>query len=78
MPGSSTETKEKETASTPPAGRKASVWILLGRVKIGMRRVKEWISRGGASRRQTHSVGKRDSCEMRKLCGGHDKSQNGH
>ena len=72
MPVSSTETEETETATTPPVARKASVWILLGRVKLGIRRVKEWIFRGGSSRRLTHSVGKRDSCEMRKLCGGHD------
>lgn len=72
MPVSSTETEETTTASAPPPVQKVNIWILLGRVKIGMRLVKGWIFRGGASRRQIHSVGKRDSCEMRKLCGGHD------
>lgn len=77
MPGSSNETKETETTTTPTAGRNMYIWILLGRIKLGMRRAKGWILRGGASQRQTHSVGKRDSCEMRKLCGGHDKSKEG-
>ena len=77
MPISSTENQETEAASAPHVGLKSGIWILLGRVKIGLRRVKGWIFRGGASRRQTHSVGKRDSCEMRKLCGGHAKNKDG-
>ena len=70
MYSSSPETEE--TADTPPAARKMDIRMILVRVKIGARRVKGWIFRGGSSRRLICSVGKRDSCEMRKLCGGRD------
>lgn len=72
MPVPSTETQKTDTATTPRAGRKVGIWLLLRRAKLGLRLLKGWIFRGGSSRRLTHSVGKRDSCEMRKLCGGHD------
>ncbi len=68
---SSPATQETATTSAPPAGRKVGIRIFLGRAKLGVRRVKEWIFRGGASSRLIYSVGKRDSCEMRKLFGGH-------
>jgi len=74
---SSTKTKETATASAPPSVLKVGIWLLLRRAKLGLRLVKGWIFRGGSSRRLTHSVGKRDSCEMRKLCGGHDKNKQG-
>lgn len=73
----STETQKTDTATTPRVGRKVGIWLLLRRAKLGLRLVKGWIFRGGSSRRLTHSVGKRDSCEMRKLCGGHDKNKQG-
>lgn len=77
MPDSSTEPQEEATAPTPPVGRIRHIRIFLGRIKIGMCLVKVWIFRGGASRRQIYSVGERDSCEMRKLCGGHEKNKEG-
>lgn len=67
-----TITQEPPISSTPPSGRKVIVWAFLTRVALGAKWIKGWIFRGGDSRRLTYSVGKRDSCEMRKLCGGHD------
>ena len=72
MPISSKKPQETQTGSVPPTGRKFDIGTLLVRAKLGMRLAKGWIFRGGASRRLTHSVGERDSCEVRKLFGGHD------
>jgi hypothetical protein len=72
MHSSSPETEETADTPAPPAARKMDIRMILVRVKIGARRVKGWILRGGSSRRLICSVGKRDSCEMRKLCGGRD------
>lgn len=77
MPVTSTETQKTDTVATPRAGRQVGIWLLLRRAKLGLRLLKGWIFRGGSSRRLTHSVGKRDSCEMRKLCGGHDVKKQG-
>ena len=73
----STETQETETSTTPRIGQKGGIRLLLRRAKLGLRLVKGWIFRGGSRKRLTHSVGKRDSCEMRKLCGGHAKNKDG-
>jgi hypothetical protein len=75
MRSSSTETEETTAVSVPPSALKVDIWILLGRVKIGIRQVKGWVFRGGPSRRLNCSVGKRDSCEMRKLFGGHERKK---
>lgn len=77
MPDSSIDPQEEATSPVPTVGRMTHIWLFLGGVKLGLCRVKEWIFRGGANRRQIHSVGKRDSCEMRKLCGGHGKKNGG-
>lgn len=73
---SSTKIKKTTAESDPPpTSQKIDIWILLVRAKLRIRLIKGWIFRGGTSRRLTHSVGKRDSCEVRKLFGGHDQNK---
>lgn len=64
-------THEIATSDTSSSDRKVVVRIFLGRVVLGVRLIKGWILRGGGSRRLIYSEGRKDSCEMRKLFGGH-------
>jgi hypothetical protein len=63
--------QEIATADASPSDRNVVIRIFLGRVVLGVRQIKGWVLRGGGSRRLIYSEGRKDSCEMRKLFGGH-------